>query len=467
MPLRVVRLHRLLDGLALRPKRMSLAGNNWKGTLTLTIVFVFLLWCVVSTQWDIRALPRIQPSPSKASPITPPGVQPTRSRSGPRDYGYLVNLGASDQMTGAAMNMLSIQCLASKLSPKLVVVEPFVMNSYLGARLTVEGRKDFDRKNDLKLSDVYDIDTWHKVSDRYHYNRLASWESFIHDAPQDIILVENQWNHDCDLNALNKACSVFFKIFNLRVVRTVCLNFKKSGGMNAGQFKGVVYGEYAPDQVTVIINRLPGIGGIGPWSTAVEGKACSKGHFGSVITDEMVPSQRIKRDAEEYIKHYFGGQTEYISLMVRIEHYIGSRRSLSKEEAINVVFPEIYQHWSDVRNKRNIQSTFLAMDVGKHGADGLDLRKFKYAEQLGTEMHKFFDNIYNGSISFTEWEDSFDIVSGVKSSSGLNGYVAILQKEIVSRGRCLILFGGGSFQQSAASLYKRAHVGQKLCYYKY
>ena len=375
MPLRVVRLHRLLDGLALRPNRMHVASRKQlEGrTLTLTIVFVFLLWCVVSTQWDIRALPRIQPSPSKASPITPPGVQPTRSRSGPRDYGYLVNLGASDQLTGAAMNMLSIQCLASKLSPKLVVVEPFVMNSYLGARLTVEDRKDFDRKNDLKLSDVYDIDTWHKVSDRYHYNRLASWESFIHDAPQDVILVDNQWNHDCDLNALNKAYSVFFRIFNFRVVRTVCLNFKKSGGMNAGQFKDVVYGEYAPDQVTVIFDRLPGIGGIAPWNTAVEGKACGKGHFGSVITDEMVPSQRIKRDAVEYIKRYLGGQTEYLSLMVRIEHYIGSRRSLSKEEAINVVFPEIYQHWSDVQNKHNIHvhSTFLAMDVGKHGADGL------------------------------------------------------------------------------------------------
>ena len=237
--------------------------------------------------------------------------------------------------------------------------------------------------------------------------------------------------------------------------------------MNAGQFKGVVYGKFAPEQVTVMINSMPGIGGIGPAQTAVEGKACSKGLFGNVVTDEMVPSQRIKRDAEEYIKRYFGGQTEYISLMVRIEHYIGSHHSLSIEEAINVVFPEIYQHWSDVQNESNIQSTFLAMDVGKHGADGLSLRKFKYAEQLASEMHNFFDSIYNGSISFTEWEDSFDIVSGVKSGSGISGYVAILQKEIVSRGRCLILFGGGSFQQSAASLYKRTHAGQELCYYKF
>ena len=208
---------------------LAQTGSNWKRTL-LTIVFVWLfIWYVVhvSSQWDVRALPRIQPV---AGPMTPPGAQPSRSRSGPRDYGYLMNLWASDQMTGAAMNMLSIQCLASKLSPKLVVVEPFLVISYFGANLTVEDREDFDRKHNLKLSDVYDIDTWHKVSDRYHYNRLASWESFIHDTPQDVILVENQWFHDCDLNALNKAYSVFFRLFNFKVVRTVCLNFKKSGG---------------------------------------------------------------------------------------------------------------------------------------------------------------------------------------------------------------------------------------------
>ena len=46
-------------------------------------------------------------------------------------------------------------------------------------------------------------------------------------------------------------------------MKTACLNFKKSGAMNAGQFKSVVYGECAPEQVTVIIDRLPGIGGVG------------------------------------------------------------------------------------------------------------------------------------------------------------------------------------------------------------
>ena len=134
----------------LAPDRMSL-GSNWKRTLLLlTIAFVFLLWRVVSSRWDFTALPFVQPSPLTADPTTLPGVQPLRSTAGPRDYGYLVNFWASDQLTGAAMNMLSIRCLASKLSPKLVVVEPFLVDTYLGGAFGVKDRKSFDRKNKLR-----------------------------------------------------------------------------------------------------------------------------------------------------------------------------------------------------------------------------------------------------------------------------------------------------------------------------
>ena len=40
-----------------------------------------------------------------------------------------------------------------------------------------------------------------------------------------------------------------------------------------------MYGEYAPEQVTVIIDRLPGIGGGGPWNTAVECESCIKDQY--------------------------------------------------------------------------------------------------------------------------------------------------------------------------------------------
>ena len=334
-----------------------------------------------------------------------------------------------------------------------------------GAILEVDDRESFDRENNVKLKDIYDIEAWNSVADRYHYNRLASWESFIADAPRDLILVENQWWRDCNLSALTEKFSGFFKTFNFRVVRTVCLNFNKSGAMNAGQFKSVVYGEYAPEQVTVVIDRLPAVGqGVGPFSTAVEGQSCSKENYWGLVINDIPSSKRIKRDAKEYIKRYFGGKKDFVSLMIRFQHRLGAAKNNMLAE-VKSILQEVRQKWTVVKDRQHLNATFLAFDVGKYGCAAFTILN-NFGHMVGeilTEMRKFFDNLYNGSISYSEWEDSFVEVSGVKSGSGVAGYVAILQKEIASQGRCIILVGGGSFQESAGHLHQLNHQGQKQC----
>ena len=427
--------------------------------LLCALVEVSLILLGVSHQWGLT------------TEVSPPYMQPYPELSWAmqagfitvqHDHGYLLELHASDQLTGGAMNVLSIQCLASKLSPKLIVVEPFIVNSSYGAVLAVADRESFDRENNVRLRDIYDINAWNNASDRYHYNRLAPWESFIDDAPRDLILVENQWWRDCNFPALTEKFSRFFKIFNFRVVRTACLNFKRSGEMNAEVFKGVVYGEYAPEEVTVIIDRLPGIGGIGPWNTAVERQTCSKRYYSSDIM-YMPSSERIKRDAKEYIERYLGGKKDYVSMMIRLEHDIiaAINAKSNRLEQVKLGLQEARNKWKAVKNRQHLNATFLSFDVGKYGsAEFIDGNRGPMGEILA-EMHTFFNSLYNGSISYSEWEDSFVEVSGVKSGSGISGYVAILQKEIASQGRCIILVGGGSFQNTAGHLHQLTHQGQK------
>ena len=67
---------------------------------------------------------------------TRPTAGGVKTTAAPIDqYGYLLGLNSSDALTGGAMNILSYQCMASKLSPKVLVVEPFVMNSMYGGVL--------------------------------------------------------------------------------------------------------------------------------------------------------------------------------------------------------------------------------------------------------------------------------------------------------------------------------------------
>ena len=379
------------------------------------------------------------------------------------DRGYLLELHVSDQLTGGAMNVFSIQCMASKLSPKLIVVEPFIMNSSYGAVLTVKDRESFDKENNIKLRDIYDISAWNKASDSYDFNRLASWESFINDAPQDLILVENEWEDDCNLSVLTEKFSGFFKTFNFRVVRTVCLNFMKSGAMNARVFKSVVYGEYAPEKMTVVIDRLPGVGRVDHWRTAVEYKSCDRLQYWNLIVDDMPSAERIKRDAEEYIRRYLSGRKDFITLMIRLEHGINVAAKSAKIEWVKQVLQEARQKWTAVKHRPHLNGTFLAIDIGKYGSSEFINGNMGPIGEILAEIHSLFDNIYEGRISYSKWEDSFVEVSGVKFGSGVSGYVAILQKEIASQGRCLILIGGGSFQKSADHLQQVHHRWQRRC----
>ena len=101
--------------------------------------------------------------------------------------GYILELHASDQLTGGGMNLLSLQCLAGRLG-KAVLVEPFEVHGTFGVQLSGD-EVDFARDNNVRLSDIYNMEQWNAYTDKRGYRRLASWEDFLQYAPRDVILV--------------------------------------------------------------------------------------------------------------------------------------------------------------------------------------------------------------------------------------------------------------------------------------
>ena len=59
-------------------------------------------------------------------------------------YGYILELDTSDQLTSGAANLLCLQCLARQIDPKVMLVEPFIVNSTYGAVLL--GNQDLPGK---------------------------------------------------------------------------------------------------------------------------------------------------------------------------------------------------------------------------------------------------------------------------------------------------------------------------------
>ena len=372
------------------------------------------------------------------------------------DYGYVLQLNVRGQMTASAMNVLSMQCMVSQLSSKLVVVEPFVVDSTFGVTLT-EDQEKFDILNALRLGDIYD---WNSTNaKRLPNHQLASWEDFIENAPRDVILTGSDGNCESQIELLKERHSGFFDKFGFRVVRTACT---KLSTLTTTKFIEVVYGKYAMEAISLVITsqtvKLQKLfhtdsgGGYG---------ACTKGTSANIIVNWLQHSNKVKADADTYIAKYLGGNTNYISVMVRLEKFMMalSRQSPSiRPTKVKQAFKDIINKWSDVRKEMKIESTLVTVDVGKYGSNVFNWKKFSSPKAINmtlilSELSKFFNRIYDGRLSFTEWEDSFESVSSLDRPTGLSNYVGILQKELASRGRCLIQFGGGSFGANAAKMY--------------
>ena len=88
----------------------------------------------------------------------------TKPRQG-NGRGYFMGTHSCDQLTGGAMNFLSWQCLSSFISPDVYTVEPFVVESTLGAYFfDTTDREHWYMENNVSLSDIYDIEQWNSFT---------------------------------------------------------------------------------------------------------------------------------------------------------------------------------------------------------------------------------------------------------------------------------------------------------------
>ena len=114
-------------------------------------------------------------------------------------------------------------------------------------------------------------------------------------------------------------------------------------------------------------------------------------------------------------------------------------------------------------------STFLTLDIGRFGSgimkDPSTVARFGQdsLSSIKEAVYNVFKHLYKGRWTMQSWEQSF-----IEATSGIveRGYIAMLQRSIATHADCLILMGGGSFQQVAAYQYMKHHQGQsKPCLY--
>ena len=379
----------------------------------------------------------------------------------------MLALNYTEQQTAGSRNLHGLQCWAGLYN--LFVVEPTISNS---VPITTLSLPNFDKQ--LKFSDFFDISEWNKLSSSEKHAQLVSWENFILFAPRDVILVNIHYlgHEDVDENlkelgnrispfqrssegCVSNWTSVkqFLHNHQFNVVRQVCFNFAYGDSLSFQEFKSRLYGNTTLSSCTVVFDEWRDIG--------KKRLFLANSPIGNVKTHLLMvgPSQKLLLYAQNYRQKYLGGDP-YIALHVRMEKV---QIYLSKREHgimfLKTCFTRLLKVWNEIKAQFGFSNTLLAVDMGRFGSNTLMERGNITVEHLNSRFEKFFRQLYGGTRSVKEWEDSFENVLNTTDA----GYVAALQKTLVATADCVVFMGGGSFQRHALSLYLRNHSGDGQC----
>ena len=378
-----------------------------------------------------------------------------------------------EQQTSGCKNVQSLQCWAGRYG--LSVVEPFFERSYL--RIPLVSMKPSSQK----FSDVFNIKDWNSESSKMGSSKLVPWNVFLQQASRKVITVYFKYSNSNtqDKKHVKQAASRprylqgcpnmqswpnkhqmhMLSKFKFTVVRRVCVNFEFNDQLLPDDFHAAIFGEYKHKDVTIFFQQWRNFGSK---RIMVEEDRCKN----SDIHERIQASKQVVQEAETYAHKYLSSsesinnttrnKSSYIAIVARLEKVKLSFRN--HEDIIPFCFGKILSYHSKVVEYSSLHRTFLAIDVGKFGSDGL--QKKEHGSNLYLEFRSFFQELYGSEqLSIQAWERTFEDISRTTDP----GYVALLQKVIASKADCVIFVGGGSFQRHALKLYQLNHQKQNWC----
>ena len=383
------------------------------------------------------------------------------------EVGYVMATHYSDQMTGSAANVVSLQCWASTLGTDVRVVEPFVRHSRLGVNLhaACNASAPETENNSVRLRDVFDINEWERKTKSL--TPIVTWDHFINYSKRKLIVIDRECPNkkcmDCDQQFVNSS-KEFADRLNFTIVRRICFPRKV---LAESVFKKLVYADNSPRDVTVIFNSWGGVAhGDLVWRVGISGSHVNKCQRGGCFYYNPV-SKTIVDDAQTYLQKYMPASkgNKYISVMIRLEHFKinhKSFRGLSVDQASNLIlkcFNVLVNRLNELKKQYSVVEVFVTSDCSKHGSAAFQKFHTPMNQMMIKDTSELYDHIYNGSSNF----DNRDELFHRSSSFTTPGYIAMLHKHVAASGTCLITVGGGMFQSTARQLHSTYHPSGPKC----
>lgn len=387
--------------------------------------------------------------------------------------GYIVALGYGEGYHGrGSAGLINLQCWVQSFNLSMHVVEPMICESYYSG-LPINGHTC------LRLSEIFDVNHLNKEIDQTNsFKPMAMWNDFLEKAPRNIVFVKfiklsrndkpgSYVNWDVrglqskDQNSCKQIEDLqhFFKNKSFCVVKFVSTVLDSNYPFTEEDFYNVILKNWKQEEVTLIFNV---------WSLKYRirtTKADNPKFCQSVDQYSFYPpSLQVLQAVKKYEKLYLHPITS-VAVMIRSEHFLLSLGYLKKNAVLlnQTIYAGLNQLVTITRNllsKLPRGKLFVTVDVGKYGSSkwlgaphGLG-----FGDSSTSHLIKAIKNLvpalYSNSLSFEEWDDRLNTVTGGNNDQT---YRSVLEMSIAVRAKCLILFGGGTFQLLSLHEYLHNH----------
>ena len=392
-------------------------------------------------------------------------------------HGYMAVLNYVGQQGSGLQALVSLQCTISSFDLPVRIPEPLLVNSRFYTFTSDDKVKD---KKRIKFSDVFDIEHFNEVSQSLGYPFMESRENFLAFAPRDVVFVDvksvsefaprNQqaikvvWpsNDSADNDGLEKEIRTLEKVqqklgiegSKFTVVKilevTTYSDELHSYIMSENEFREDILGNLALDNVTIIFSTWRTLWHIVNHHSRNPHKCLGVGY--SSDKDQFYPSQRLLSDADRY-ESMFLSSGYNVAVMFRIERLLLFIQALGENNekwTMNKCLDEAIR--TTQRVQRNAKP-MITLDLGKFASSSWSERNRNIIAMTEKVVPKI-SSLFNGEWNIKDWEKSF-----IKAAGGVEdkGYIAALQRTLASRADCLVMIGGGSFQDLAMKNYIRNH----------
>ena len=377
---------------------------------------------------------------------------------------FMITHTFGGQLTRALRNLMTQQCWARGLISTATLLEPFSSESLLLHTPNIWDAVRRGRVYDVaRFSDFFDLRLYNRVSVAGGGVPLVMWEEFLMRAPRQVVAVITP-HTSCALvvNHLQQTTvDEDFKDFlkGLRFLNFVVIKIVPINCYDRNRSQKFVE-ELSPFLLnsTLAFSSWRNFNVVRTWLDVDAHCDVSDND----PADRLSPSTKMKMHMQNYRSKVLDAHTT-IAIMLRVERFLTLKSSgLSEDETVDSCLDKTLSVFLGLKRLPRWTSSqpFLTLDIGRYGSGVMQnndtVSKFNESlDEVTKSVTDLLVRVYGGLWeSIEQWEDSFlEATGGIRE----RGYVAMLQRGIAVQSDCLILMGGGSFQEVAATQYLQAH----------